>query len=98
MRRIKEVLRLRYELGLGQRQIARSCSIGQATVNNYLRRAKAAGRRWPLTEWCEDRSERELFGTRQQSSKPLSPRTSPDFPSIHDQPRQHRHLSLQLLW
>jgi hypothetical protein len=39
MRRIKEVLRLKYELGLGQRQIARSCSIGQATVNDYLRRA-----------------------------------------------------------
>ena len=39
MRRIKEVLRLKYELGLGQRQIARRCSIGQATVNDYLRRA-----------------------------------------------------------
>src|SRR2546426_5867357 len=28
-RKLKEVLRLRYELGLGQRQIARSCSIDQ---------------------------------------------------------------------
>jgi len=43
MRRIKEVLRLRYELGLGQRQIARSCSIGQSTVFDYLKRAEAAG-------------------------------------------------------
>ena len=99
MRRIKEVLRLKYELGLGQRQIARSCSIGQATVNDYLRRAEAAGLRWPLTEeWDDDRIDRELFGTRQQSSKPPSPRTPPDFPSIHDQLRQHRHLTLQLLW
>ena len=48
MRRIKEVLRLRYELGLGQRHIARSCSISQSTVNDYLRRAEAAGLRWPL--------------------------------------------------
>src|ERR1700744_1238372 len=65
MRRIKEVLRLKYELGLGQRQIARSCSIGQATVNDYLRRAEAAGLRWPLTEdWDDDRIERELFGRR----------------------------------
>lgn len=39
MRRVKEVLRLKYELGFGQRQIARSCSIGQATVSDYLRRA-----------------------------------------------------------
>ncbi len=28
MRKIKEVLRLRFELGLGQRQIARSCEWG----------------------------------------------------------------------
>jgi transposase len=99
MRRIKEVLRLKYELGLGQRQIARSCSIGQATVNDYLRRAAAASLQWPLTEeWDDDRIERELFGTRHQPSTPPSQRTPPDFPSIHDQLRKHRHLTLQLLW
>ena len=43
MRKLKEVLRLRYELGLGQRQIARSCSIGHGTVYEYLKRAQAAG-------------------------------------------------------
>ena len=99
MRRIKEVLRLKYELGLGQRQIARSCSIGQSTVNDYLRRAEAAGLRWPLTEeWDDDRIERELFGTQTPPSTPPSQRTLPDFASIHDQLRQHRHLTLQLLW
>jgi len=98
-RRIKEVLRLKYELGLGQRQIARSCSIGQAPVNDYLRRAEVAGLRWPLTdEWDDDRIERELFGRRSQPSTPPSQRTLPDFRSIHDQLRQHRHLTLQLLW
>ena len=35
MRKSTEVLRLRYELGLGQRQIAASCSIAQATVADY---------------------------------------------------------------
>lgn len=43
MRKIKEVLRLRFELGLGQRQIARSCGIGLSTVHDYLERAGAAG-------------------------------------------------------
>jgi DNA-binding NarL/FixJ family response regulator len=33
MRKIKEVLRL-HALGLSQRQIALSCSVGQATVSN----------------------------------------------------------------
>ncbi len=43
MRKIKEVLRLRFGLGLDQSQVARSCSIGQATVHRYLQKAVAAG-------------------------------------------------------
>ena len=42
MRKIKEVLRLRFELGLGLRAIARSCSIGLGTAHEYLQRAQAA--------------------------------------------------------
>ncbi len=42
MRKVKEVLRLRFALGLQQNQIARSCSIGQATVHRYLQKATAA--------------------------------------------------------
>ena len=42
MRKIKEVLRLHYELNLGQRMIARGCSIGLGTVNDYLARAERA--------------------------------------------------------
>src|SRR5437899_1022359 len=45
MRKIKEVLRLRNELKLDQRQIARSCSISVRTVHEYLKPA-AAGDVW----------------------------------------------------
>ena len=63
MRKLKEVLRLRYELGLGQRQIARSCSIGHGTVYEYLKRAHEAGVSWPLPEGWNDRQlEAALFG------------------------------------
>jgi predicted DNA-binding protein (UPF0251 family) len=48
MRKIKEVLRLRNELKLDQRQIARSCSISVSTVHEYLKRAEAAKVGWPL--------------------------------------------------
>jgi hypothetical protein len=48
MRKIREVLRLWYDLGLLQNEIARSCSIGQASVHRYLERATAAGLSWPL--------------------------------------------------
>ncbi len=63
MRKIKEVLRLKHELGLGQRQIARSCSIGLGTVHGYLARAEQAGLRWPLPDgWEEAEVEAALFG------------------------------------
>ena len=55
MRKLKEILRLRFGLGLQQNQIARSCSIGQATVHRYLRKAGAAGLTWPLPEDLDDR-------------------------------------------
>ena len=50
MRKVKEVLRLRFELGLGQREIARACSISQGAVHNYLKKAVGAGIQWPLPE------------------------------------------------
>jgi len=34
MRKIKEVLRLRFELKMGQREIARACSISRAPSMN----------------------------------------------------------------
>jgi len=98
MRRIKEVLRLRYELGLGQRQIARSCSIGQSTVFDYLKRAEAAGLRWPLPDdWDDERLERSLFAYGQHEQPSLQ-RPQPDFESIHEQLKRHSNLTLALLW
>ena len=62
MRKIKEVLRLRHELGLHQEQIARSCLIGQSTVHRYLERAAAAKLGWPLPEdWDDAKIEQLLF-------------------------------------
>ncbi len=97
MRRIKEVLRLRYELKLDQRQIARSCSLSVSTVHEYLKRAEAADLGWPLPEdWDDARVETALF---RYSDSRLAPKKSqPDFAAIQDQLRRHRHLTLQLLW
>ena len=56
MRKVKEVLRLRLELGLGQRAIARSCGMGLSTVHDYLERAAQAGLSWPLAEGLAKRN------------------------------------------
>ena len=39
MRRIKEILRLKYEAKLTNRQIAQSCNRARSTIANYLERA-----------------------------------------------------------
>ena len=55
VRKLKELLRLN-ALGLSQRQIARSCCIGQATVSEYLKAAAATGLEWrEVAGWDDDR-------------------------------------------
>src|SRR5215472_15108947 len=61
MRKIKEVLRLRFELQLGQREIARACSISQGAVHNYLKKAAAAGIGWPPPEGWDEKHIEEHF-------------------------------------
>jgi transposase len=97
MRKIKEVLRLKFELGLGNRQIARSCSINHNTVNDYVRRATAADlNRWPLPADLDDAAlEARLFPPR-TTLAPVRP--APDWLAIHDELRGNKHVTMQLLW
>ena len=99
MRKIKEVLRLRNELKLDQRQIARSCSISVSTVHEYLKRAEAAKVGWPLPEgWDDARLEAALFPPSGSQPQPSTQKSPPDFDAIHEQLQCHRHVTLQLLW
>ena len=94
MRKVKEVLRLRFDLGLRQDQIARSCSIGQATVHRYLERATAAGLSWPLPDDCDDRRLDELLFPSRPIRPPQQLRAGVDFAEIHRQLKGHKHVTL----
>ena len=48
MRKIREVLRLKWAVGMSNRRTAVSCGIGRPTVSEHLRRAESAGLGWPL--------------------------------------------------
>jgi transposase len=99
MRKVKEILRLRYDLGLRQDQIARSCNIGQATVHRYLERFAASGLGWPPPGDCDDaRLEKLLFATRRGRPAGREHRPTPEFAALHSQLQKHKHLTLQLLW
>jgi transposase len=96
MRKTAEILRLKYEAGLTNRQIARSCGIGRATVADYLDRAQQAGLGWPLPEDLDDDQVQErLFPDGAESRAPARP--LPDMQHVHTQLRRP-HVTLQLVW
>ena len=96
MRKVKEVLRLRFDLGLRQDQIARSCSIGQATVHRYLERATAAGLSWPLPPIYEGEAalQRALF---RRVGRPPQDLSEPEWPRVA-QELKRKGVTLKLLW
>ena len=96
MRKIKEVLRLKYARGLSNRQVARVCGIARPTVSEYLRRAHEAGLGWPLPGGLDEAAlERRLF--------PAVPAWSSREGGVVDWARVHKELrrkdvTLFLLW
>ena len=95
MRKIKEVLRLKWANNLSDRMIAQSCNISRTAVANYVERATAAGLSWPMPDTLKDvELERLLFpGLR----KPSLDRALPDWLKTH-QELQKKNVTLFLLW
>lgn len=99
MRKIREILRLRFERGLSHRVIAGSCGIGVTTAREYLQRARLAGLSWPLpAEMGDEALELLLFppapaGVSREGSPPVS-----DWAAVHVELRRKKGVTLQLLW
>ena len=53
IRKIRDILRLRYVARLAYRGIANALNIGYGTVVDYLNRAKRAGLGWPIPEGAD---------------------------------------------
>jgi len=96
MRKIHEVLRLKWESKLSNRSIAHSCGISHSTVSKYVHRAKAAGLSWPLPDALdEDQLYRLLFPKSAPPSKRAIP--EPDWRTIHKELRR-KSVTRRLLW
>ena len=96
MRRLRDVLRLKYEAGLPHRAIAQACSVGLGTVSSFLTRATAAGLTWPLPEGLDDAAlEARLFARPADAAR--LDRTVPEWPHLH-QELKRSGVTLQLLW
>lgn len=94
MRKIREVLRLKYECQLSKRQISQSCRLGRTSVTRCLEKAAAAGLSWPLPNECDDEAlERLLY-----QAPVVTPSCSqPNWSSIH-QEMKRKGMTLFLLW
>jgi transposase len=96
MRKVREVLRLKYGCGASVRTIARSSGIGHTTVAEYLRRTSVIGITWPVPAEIDDAElERRLFAPA-GLNKP-SARIMPDWTRVHAELRR-RGVTLLLLW
>ncbi len=96
MRKIKEVLRLKWGHGLSKRQIAKSCGISRPAVDEYLFRAKNAGLTWPLPDELDDaRLEHLLFPS--TPDLVAKDRQIPDWVEVNRE-LKGKGVTLFLLW
>ncbi len=97
MRKIREVLRLKYHCNCSIREISQSLGVGRSTVSDYLHRAKAAGLDWPLPADFDDTSlEQRLFPS--VAARCTVSRPRPDFHEVHKELLSRKHVTLNLLW
>jgi len=96
MKKIKEVIRLKYEAGLSNRAIAGACKISNSTVGDYLRRAADAGLGWPLGELGDEELNQKLF-PEEQAIQSESEVPMPDWVKMNTEKRQ-KGVTLRLLW
>ncbi len=54
MRKVKDVLRLKFEVGLSNRDIGKCLHLGPATVSEVLTRFKSSDLSWPLPDGVSD--------------------------------------------
>jgi len=97
MRYIKEILRLRYEAKLSQRDISRSVRVSVGSVNQYLARAEKVGIRWPLAAEMDQKALIKAMYPDQQDATHKVGFAIPDWPSVRAElPR--KGMTKQLLW
>ena len=96
MRTIRDVLLLRLEAGLSERQAARSAGVPRSTVQDYVARFRASGLPWPLASTMEDAAlEQTLFAC--DCAPVATGRPLPDWAGIA-QEKKRKGVTLLLLW
>jgi transposase len=87
MRKIREVLRLKFERGCSQREIQASTGLSKGSVSDYLKRVEKAGLKWETARELSDvELEGRLFKAIGRAEPPA--RTPIDFEWVHRELRK----------
>nr|VFJ67126.1 MAG: Transposase [Candidatus Kentron sp. DK] len=94
MRKIHDILRLKYESKLSHQKIAGALGTSKGVVAKYVSLAQARGISWPLPEGQDDAAlERLLLPLREV----VSGKAEPDWFRVHTELKR-KGVTLQLLW
>jgi len=94
MRKIKEVLRLKFEAKLSHERIAAATRVSKGTVSNFVQRAIQKRLGWPLPEDLDETGLEALLFCQAVVREEYA---QPDFGVIH-QELKRKGVTLQLLW
>ena len=93
MRRVREILRLHHQHGLGCKRIARSRNVSKNTVLLCLQRAAAAGLGWPLPDGLDNAQlDAMLYAKAGPSSKRPEPNWRLVERELHHRGMTRRHI------
>jgi transposase len=95
MRKVFEALRLAFDQGRSQREIATILALSQSTIHEYLGRFRASGLPWPLPPALDEAAAEAQLFVRQ--APPRGARPVPDWATLH-QELKRKGVTLQLLW
>jgi Transposase and inactivated derivatives len=95
MRKIHEILRLRFEVGLSFRQISQCADVSTGAIQKMLKRLEASGIAWPLPEGMSEPQLASLLYP-ESDSRPGA-LEDPDWAEIHMELRK-KGVTRHLLW
>lgn len=97
MRKIKELLRLHFDLKLSNRGISNSIKVSVSTISDCLRRAKEAGLKWPLPAELDDEQLEEILYCPVRNKASEEARNI-DWRQMHKELIRSKHMTRYLLW
>ena len=96
MRKLREILRLRLQVGLSIRAISRSTKLSVGGVQKLLSRAEALSLTWPLPAALDDARLAALFYPGADADAGAR-REVPDWAAVHEELKRP-HVTKQLVW